>query len=490
MSVVTGRTRSVVRTGRSGPGTWTRWLGILVAFLVGVGLVGAATPASATAETDYASKVLSYINADRAKRGLAPLTASPRLAAVATDWSARMAATGKFEHNPQFSKQYPKGWTRATENIATGWGTGALTPASTIHKALMDSTGHKANILDSKVTHVGVGVAFVTSGRTLRVYVTENFAHYRSGDSPDLPARRTLERLAGPTRYETAVAISRAAFPASREVVIVAGAQDSVVDGLVAAPFAYSRGAPVLLSEKNALGSATRSELRRRGATTAWLIGGTGVLSNKVTVQLKDLGVKTVHRLSGDSRYATAAAVAKKMPKSGEAVLASGQSVNLIDAAAVSGPAAAAGSPVLLTSPNSLPKVTATALADRDVKSVTVVGGTGAVSNKVVTQLKRSGISVRRLGGDDRFSTATAIASGFASDTGTSAAVVTSGADANLIDAMTGGVLGQSTLLVRGPVPQPVTRQWIAKNDVGELWVLGGAGAVPSVAANILTTVS
>src|SRR5690606_36816582 len=45
-------------------------------------------------------------------------------------------------------------------------------------------------------------------------------------------------RLWGADRYVTAAQLGRAAYPTGREVVIVNGQQDSIVDGLVVAPLA------------------------------------------------------------------------------------------------------------------------------------------------------------------------------------------------------------------------------------------------------------
>lgn len=459
---------------------------MLTALLVGFVGLGPVAPAQATTTGDYATQIATLVNKSRAAAGLKPLTVSTRLSAIAEDWSGTMAATGSFTHNPSFSRQYPTGWSGAAENVAYRWASSGRPSAGSIHTALMSSTGHKKNILASGSTHLGVGVAFVTRNGRNYVYVTENFARYASG-SPDATVQRTAERLSGPSRYETAVAIGRDAFPSSNEVVLVAGVQSSVVDGLVAAPFARYRKAPVLLTETGRLGAATRADIKRRGISTAWIIGGKGVVSQKVVDELEDLEV-TVHRLSGSDRYSTSVRVAEKMPSVAGAILASGRQANLIDAAAVSGPAAAAVQPILLTAPSSLPSSTAKELARRGTTKVTVIGGSGAVGGSVETSLKRKGLSVTRLGGSDRFSTAAKVAAYFVRVTGDSSVVVASGSDANLIDAMTGGVLATATLLSSGQAPPSSTKTWIADRDVDHLTVVGGRGAVTAVAVDVLQT--
>jgi hypothetical protein len=76
-------------------------------------------------------------------------------------------------------------------------------------------------------------------------------------------------------------------------------------------------------------------------------------------------------------------------------------------AAAVAGKA---GVPVLLTNPASLSSSTAAELTKLNPKLVIVVGGTGAVSDHVVSQIEALGFPVQRLSGGDREGTAEALA--------------------------------------------------------------------------------
>lgn len=297
------------------------------------------------------------------------------------------------------------------------------------------------------------------------------------------PAARPIVRLAGASRFETAIAIGREAYPDATEVVLVAGAQASLVDGLVAAPFAAHRGAPVLLSGRTSLGATTRAEIVRRGPDRVWLIGGRGVLTNGVIDELTRLGVAKVRRVAGADRFATAAAVAERMPTDTPAILASGMQRSLIDAAAVSGAAAAAGRPVLLTAGSTLPAATRDVLRDRGTTAVTVIGGTGVVGPETLRAVERLGIPVTRVGGADRYATAANVASAFADVTGTATVVVASGSDANLIDVMTSGVLRSATLLAGGVTPPAPTQSWIRDRPVDKILVVGGTGAVTTALA-------
>ncbi len=294
-----------------------------------------------------------------------------------------------------------------------------------------------------------------------------------------------VQRLAGDDRYATAAAIGRAAYPSGTEVVIVSGEQRSLVDGLVAAPYARTLKAPVLLATSTTVPQATLDELARRGATRATLVGGTGVLGSKVVTTLRKAGLE-VTRLAGDDRYATAAAVARAFGKATNVVVASGVAANLVDAAAAGGPAAATGQPILLVPRNAVPAVTQDALTALGARSAVVVGGTGVVTADVTAALGAAGLTFSRLAGDDRYATAAAVATAYESRVGTGAVLLASGKDANLVDSLTGGVLGRLTLLTAGSSAPPPTVAWLAARQVPQLFVAGGVGAVPDAVVQVL----
>ena len=103
--------------------------------------------------------MLALVNEERAKQGLKPLIADPELAQVARQHSADMFARGYFSHySPEgkspFDRMHDAGvkYTVAGENLA-------LAPTLTIaHNGLMNSPGHRANILRPQFGRVGIGV--------------------------------------------------------------------------------------------------------------------------------------------------------------------------------------------------------------------------------------------------------------------------------------------------------------------------------------------
>ncbi len=218
-----------------------------------------------------------------------------------------------------------------------------------------------------------------------------------------------VTRVAGQERIATAVEVSRLTHE-SADVVVLART-DEYADALAGAPLAVQEGAPLLLSAREALSPATAAEVTRLGASRAIVLGGTAALSGAVVDDLTALGV-TVTRVEGPTRFHTAAAIAEAFPADGEALLVEGINADPArgwpDALAASALGGTAGVPVLLTAADALPEATADALAGRS--SVTVVGGTAAVSQAVATEVEGIAGTVERIAGATRTETARLVA--------------------------------------------------------------------------------
>ncbi len=122
----------------------------------------------------FQKEVLDLVNAERTKRGLAPLTLDAKLSNVATIKSQDMIDKNYFSHNsPTYGspfdmmKQFGISYKAAGENIAYG----QKTPKEVMN-AWMNSNGHRKNILSSDFTHLGVGVAKKSNGT---IYWTQMF---------------------------------------------------------------------------------------------------------------------------------------------------------------------------------------------------------------------------------------------------------------------------------------------------------------------------
>lgn len=121
-------------------------------------------PTVSSSVTDYEAEVVRLVNEIRKSNGLKPLTQDWQLSRVARYKSQDMKKLGYFSHtSPTYGspfdmmKSFGISYRTAGENIAKGY----ATPKAVV-EAWMNSTGHRANILNSTYTHIGVG--YVSSG--------------------------------------------------------------------------------------------------------------------------------------------------------------------------------------------------------------------------------------------------------------------------------------------------------------------------------------
>lgn len=191
-----------------------------------------------------------------------------------------------------------------------------------------------------------------------------------------------VQRLAGPTRFGTAAAVSRARHPGGSEVAYVATGL-AFADALTASVPAADADAPVLLTAGDALPAATRTELERLDPAKVVIVGGTEAVSPAVADALAD-HAEAVTRVGGPDRFATAAAVSahRGLSQPDEALLATGET--FADVLTAAPAAAAADAPLLLSAAEYLPAVTGQRLEGLGVGQLTVVGGHAAVSPSVV----------------------------------------------------------------------------------------------------------
>jgi uncharacterized protein YkwD len=125
---------------------------VLVAVLVAALLVALVpAPEAARADAGREADFVAAVNRERAEAGLPTLAVAADLTAVARRHSARMADQGKMHHNPNLASDVG-GWLKVGENVGRG------PSVSSIHTALMNSSGHRRNILDGEWSQIGIGV--------------------------------------------------------------------------------------------------------------------------------------------------------------------------------------------------------------------------------------------------------------------------------------------------------------------------------------------
>ena len=116
-------------------------------------------PSTDSSVLSYEKEVVRLVNIERAKNGLSPLTYNWELSRVARYKSQDMRKNNYFSHTSptygspfQMMKSFGITYKTAGENIARGY----KTPEAVVN-GWMNSSGHRANILNSTFTQIGVG---------------------------------------------------------------------------------------------------------------------------------------------------------------------------------------------------------------------------------------------------------------------------------------------------------------------------------------------
>lgn len=324
-----------------------------------------------------------------------------------------------------------------------------------------------------------------------------------TGDEAEREGVPPVERLAGPDRVGTSLALSRAAFKSTEDAVVASGWASG--DAIVAGPLAQTLDGPVLLTSGRTLDERVLGELERLGVERVTLVGGEGLLRPAVADRLADEGY-AVERLWGKGASETAAVVADRVwdeagTPVGErrALLALGEhrveSKAWPDALAAGWLGALSATPVLLVTPESATPATLDSVAD-GVTEVAVVGGTAAISDAIAGAVADEGPVVRRLAGEDRFGTALAVAEEATPlvESAESGPVLWAATGWSYADALGAAPalarLGGELLLVDGSAKQgdAVLDDHLPEHDgdVAFLGVLGGSAAVTERAARSL----
>ena len=135
----------------------------------------ASQPATAGSMSAEESKMIDLVNQERTKAGLAPYTYDSSLRAAALSHSRDMSQNNFFSHTSPtkgtFSQRLAASGvkhTAAGENLALN---GSVDKA---HVSLMNSSGHRANIMSATYTRIGIGIVYNQSKGAY--YITQWFA--------------------------------------------------------------------------------------------------------------------------------------------------------------------------------------------------------------------------------------------------------------------------------------------------------------------------
>ena len=122
--------------------------------VVALCLVASLHAATLAEPSAYAAELALLVDDYRARAHVPPLKRDPALAALAREHSEAMVRARQLGHDDFQGRVRRSGYSMCVENV--GWN--YPTPADQM-RGWRSSPGHDRNLRDSRVTHVGVGVA-------------------------------------------------------------------------------------------------------------------------------------------------------------------------------------------------------------------------------------------------------------------------------------------------------------------------------------------
>ena len=300
----------------------------------------------------------------------------------------------------------------------------------------------------------------------------------------------SVQRVSGASVYELAANVAGGSCDSdigSHSVALASG--ENWPDALAGA--ALDR--PLLLTKQAFLPVVTRAYLApcaSHASAKVIILGGPAAVSESVAETLRGMGFR-VDRFAGADRYATARRVARTFaPDEIDTVyLASG--VNFADAVAAA-PSVTRDSPLILTTPDELGAQARRFLTDedREVSSVTILGGTAAISADVEREINDLGIDTERIAGADRYETAALIARRAFSASGchpvTDVAVASGTVPFGGLAA--GAVRGPCEPLLLAPGPDSPVPETLGR--FGQDWLLAIGGSTAATVTGIGTSSS
>jgi putative cell wall-binding protein len=197
---------------------------------------------------------------------------------------ARLSGANRYETAVEISQHlYPTDGSADTVVIATGTGfadalAGATLAALGNGPVLLTQPGALPEVVRQEILRLDPDNIVVLGGPAA---VSDAVLTELNGLAP-------TNRISGANRYDTAVAISKEAFPTGAEVVYVA-VGTNFPDALAGAAQAAAWGAPILLTPTDALPQTVIDEITRLDPYAIIILGGTAVISPAVENQLKAL---------------------------------------------------------------------------------------------------------------------------------------------------------------------------------------------------------
>ncbi|PID82550.1 MAG: hypothetical protein CSB16_00235 [Clostridiales bacterium] len=281
------------------------------------------------------------------------------------------------------------------------------------------------------------------------------------------PSFEYVDRIAGKTRYETAIKIADEIDENPEKYIIASGA--NFPDALCASNLSEGKY-PILLVGSN---SVSDSVLNRVSGKDVILLGGKGAVSKEVENKLKSK-VHSLNRIGGKTRYETSIKVVNYTGKKNGLILASGN--NFPDAMSSTSLAHKYNIPVALTSKNELSNDLRNLISEVD-GGIYIVGGKGVISDSLMNEVKSIHPNTYRISGTNRYQTNAAVLNEFGASNKTY--VVTGN---NFPDSLTASVLAEKNnsplVLSRKYTITEEYKNYINENKPHSVTILGGKGVI------------
>lgn len=268
-------------------------------------------------------------------------------------------------------------------------------------------------------------------------------------------------------------------LPSEEGRFVILASNQSFPDSLAAGALSYKLDAPLLLTYPNSLRQSTIDTLIELQADKVLIMGGPGAVSDSVKTSIEQLGYE-VHRLMGDDRFETAAAINDYVAKqNGKVIITSAR--NFPDALSVSAFAGSEQIPIVFVERNSIPDSTQKFLNKYKFSKAIVIGGPGVVSDQVLNQLPNG----ERIGGIDRFETNRKVINYFRPTSDFNGVILATGR--NFPDALSGAPVSAKLdypLVLVDPAKGPAAtfdfvKQKAAQSDLPDMITLGGPAVIP-----------
>lgn len=285
----------------------------------------------------------------------------------------RLAGQDRYGTSVEISKE---GW-KVSENVVLA--TGDNFPDALSAAPFARKLGAPILLTDSKVLSQNVFDEIKRLGAK-NVYIIGGLGAVSASAQVKLEANGIkCERIQGKDRYETSAAIANK-MGMSKTIVVATG--NNFPDALSIAPFAAAMQAPILLTDNSIIPGSIKNYITGSGAERTLVIGGTGVISDKLMGTLPG-----PERLAGKDRYETNFEIISKLEADPTyTFFATGE--NFPDALAGSTMASYLLSPIVLVDRRMNMDVLEDWKYNKGImKMKYVLGGTGAVPQDVINSI-------------------------------------------------------------------------------------------------------